>query len=106
MTNDDLQQIRTVVKAEIETAISAAEARSQEFARNIETNLLTAFQSYAKGQGARLHTTETAAQDMAIRITALEERVLNIETRRPLRLAGISGSGLHFGDLLVVPHGV
>jgi hypothetical protein len=70
-------------RAAFTAAITAAEERAQEFARNIETNLLTAFHGHSKGQNARLHTAEVTAADLAIRITALEERVLNIETRRP-----------------------
>ena len=66
----------------IAIAIRAAEDRSQEFARGIETNLLTAFHGHAKGQTARLHTAELTTHDMGIRIAALEERVLNIETRQ------------------------
>jgi hypothetical protein len=66
----------------IAAAIQAAEDRSQEFARGIETNLLTAFHGHAKGQTARLHTAELTTHDMGIRIAALEERVLNIETRQ------------------------
>jgi hypothetical protein len=66
----------------IAAAIQAAEDRSQESARGIETNLLTAFHGHAKGQTARLHTAELTTHDMGIRIAALEERVLNIETRQ------------------------
>jgi len=66
----------------VKTEIKAAEERSQEFARNIETNLLTAFHSHAKGQNARLHTGEVTAHDLGIRIAALEERMLNLETRQ------------------------
>ena len=66
----------------IAAAIQAAEDRSQDSARGIETNLLTAFHGHAKGQTARLHTAELTTHDMGIRIAALEERVLNIETRQ------------------------
>jgi hypothetical protein len=69
--------------AELRAEIQAAEDRAQEFARGIETNLLMAFHGHAKGQTARLHTAELTTHDMGIRIAALEERVLNIETRRP-----------------------
>jgi hypothetical protein len=68
--------------AQLRTEIQAAQDRAQEFARGIETNLLTAFHGHAKGQTARLHTAELTAHDMGIRIAALEERVLNIETRQ------------------------
>ena len=71
------------LRAELRAEIQAAEDRAQEFARGIETNLLMAFHGHAKGQTARLHTAELTTHDMGIRIAALEERVLNIETRRP-----------------------
>jgi len=91
MSNDDLQPATRAdltraiesITAAIRTEIQAAEGRAQEFARSLETNLLTAFHGHAKGQTARLHTAEVTAQDLATRISALEERVLNIETRRP-----------------------
>jgi hypothetical protein len=78
-----VESITTAIRAEIRAEIRAAEDRAQEFARGIETNLLTAFHGHAKGQTARLHTAELTTHDMGIRIAALEERVLNIETRRP-----------------------
>jgi hypothetical protein len=64
-------------------AIAEAEERSPEFARDIETKLLSAFHGCAKGQTARLHRAEVTTADLAIRIAALEERILNLETRRP-----------------------
>ena len=90
MPNDDLQPATRAdltraiesITAAIRTEIQAAEGRAQEFARSLETNLLTAFHGHAKGQTARLHTAEVTAQDLATRISALEERMLNIETRR------------------------
>jgi hypothetical protein len=78
-----VESITTVIRAEIRAEIQAAEDRAQEFARGIETNLLMAFPGHAKGQTARLHSAELTTHDMGIRIAALEERVLNIETRRP-----------------------
>jgi hypothetical protein len=78
-----VESITTAIRAEIRAEIQAAEDRAQEFARGIETNLLMAFHGHAKGQTARLHTAELTTYDMGIRIAALEERVLNIETRRP-----------------------
>ena len=70
--------IATTMRAEIK----ASEERAQEFARTIETSLLTAFHGYAKGQTARLHTAESTAHDFAVRLAAIEERLLNLETRR------------------------
>jgi hypothetical protein len=77
-TKQDLERAVESTAAEIQ----AAEGRAREFARGIETNLLTAFHGHAKGQTARLHTAELTTHDMGIRIAALEERVLNIETRQ------------------------
>ena len=51
--------------------------------RQIETNLLTAFHGYARGEQAHMHTLDTADQDLRIRMSALEDRVLNIEARMP-----------------------
>jgi len=73
--------VETIIQT-LQTEIRAAEERTQEFGRGIETNLLTAFHGHAKGQTARLHTAELTTYDMGIRIAALEERVLNIETRQ------------------------
>ena len=81
-TKQDLDRAVESIAAAIRAEIQAAEGRAQEFARGIETNLLTAFHGHAKGQTARLHTAEVTTHDMGIRIAALEERVLNIETRQ------------------------
>ena len=90
MTEEDRQTIQTIVDAAVQSitqsvtaALAASEERSQEFARQIETNLLTAFHGHARGQTARLHTAEVTATDLATRVSALEDRVLNLETRRP-----------------------
>jgi len=90
MTEEDRQTIQTIVDAAVQSitqsvtaALAASEERSQEFARQIETNLLTAFHGHARGQTARLHTAEVTATGLATRVSALEDRVLNLETRRP-----------------------
>jgi hypothetical protein len=97
LTPEDLSQISAITRAEIAAAeerivaavgtaiqaeIKASEGRAQEFTRTIETNLLTAFHGHAKGQTARLHTVESNAHDFAVRLAAIEERLLNLETRR------------------------
>ena len=68
--------------AELKAEIKAAEERSQEFARGIETNLLTSFHGHAKAQTARLHTLDTVTHDYGLRLAAIEERLLNLESRR------------------------
>jgi len=52
--------------------------------RQIETNMLTAFHGYARGVSAHLHNLDTGQHDLGVRVSALEDRVLNLETRRPL----------------------
>ena len=51
--------------------------------RQIETNLLTEFHRYAKGQNARIHNVEVGETDMKLRLSELEDRVLALETRIP-----------------------
>ena len=51
--------------------------------RQIETNLLTGFHLYAKGQNARVHNVEVGEADMKLRLSVLEDRVQALETRLP-----------------------
>ncbi len=81
-TKQDLDRAVESIAAAIRAEIQANEDRGREFARGIEASLLTAFHGHAKGQTARLHTAELTTHDVGIRIAALEERVLNIETRQ------------------------
>jgi len=66
---DDHQQ--PVTREELRAALSASEQRIIEAMRDMQTEIL------------RMHTLETNTQDANIRITALEERVLALETKRP-----------------------
>ena len=79
MTPQEIEQIRAIVHQEI----TASEARSQEFARDLQTEILTGLQAFARGNFARMHTLESNQTDNNTRLAALEERVLNLETRRP-----------------------
>ena len=85
MTPEDLTQIAAIVDAaeqRITAASVAAEARAQETARNMQTEILRDLESFARGNFARMHRIETSDADTNTRITALEERVLYLETRR------------------------
>ena len=53
-----------------------------ELIRDVETNMLPAFHGYANGQAARMQAVEIADSAVHQRLAALEERVLNLETRR------------------------
>ncbi len=63
--------------------LDALREELKEFSRGIETNLLTAFHGYGKGQQARMHTIEITEADFKLRLAAIEERVLALESRRP-----------------------
>jgi hypothetical protein len=89
MTPEDLQQITAIVTAaeqrtaqNITASEERAEARAQETARAMQTEILRGLEGFARGNFARMHTLETASTDTNTRITALEERVLYLETRR------------------------
>ena len=82
-TKKDLADLGTVLHkdlAEMETRIVD---RLTELIRDVETQVLTAFHGYGKGQAARMHLLEVSDSATATRLAALEERVLNLETRRP-----------------------
>jgi len=62
--------------------IAESEARLTELIRDVETQLLTAFHGNGKGQAVRMHVLEVADSATAQRLAAIEERILNLETRR------------------------
>jgi hypothetical protein len=73
---------KSELDATLKAALTATKDELKEFMRQIETNLLTAFEGYGKGQPARMHTLEIADADVKIRLAALEDRILSLETRR------------------------
>jgi hypothetical protein len=78
LTPEDLAQITAIVAA----AEERIEARAQETARAMQTEILRGLEGFARGNFARMHRLETSDTDTNARITALEERVLYLETRR------------------------
>ena len=50
--------------------------------RQIETNLLTEFHRYGKGQQVRLHSLEISESDLKMRLAVIEERLMALEARR------------------------
>ena len=77
-TKADVQACRTELKADLQ----ASEERLSERMQDIETALLRAFQNYAQGVTAQFQKLNTADATTEIRLTALEGRVLELETRR------------------------
>jgi hypothetical protein len=76
-------RLEAKLDAKLDAKLEALGDRLTEFTRSVETNLLTSFHGYGKGQALRLHTLEVGDAAVKGRLEALEERVLNLETRRP-----------------------
>jgi hypothetical protein len=74
-----------VSKQELREAEGRIVDRLTEVMRDMQSEILRGLQSFARGNFARLHTLESTQGDTNIRLAALEERVLNLETRRPLQ---------------------
>jgi hypothetical protein len=68
------------IPATKQDVISATE-KVVETMRDIETHMLTEFHRYARGQQARMHALESGEHDVKLRLGALEERVLELESR-------------------------
>ena len=85
-TKRDLAELRSGFNSDLSALEERLETRIvdriTELMRDIETNMLPAFHGYAKGQTSRLHLLEVADSSFSQRLEALEERVLNLETRR------------------------
>lgn len=74
---------KPVTRAEFDSGLRGLKDELVDSMRQIETNLLTEFHRYAKGQSARLHNVEISEHDMKLRLSVLEDRVLALETRMP-----------------------
>ena len=75
MANDDPNNNTPATRQDIERVI--------EIVRDVETNFLTEFHRYARGQQARMHDVESSEHAMKVRLGALEDRVLELESRLP-----------------------
>ena len=70
-----LQGLKTEIRAQKDELVDAM--------REIQTNLLTEFHRYAKGQNARVHNVEVGESDLKLRLSVVETRLLALETRLP-----------------------
>ena len=68
---------------ELRADITASGDRLMDAMRQIETNLLTEFHRYAKGPNAGIHSVEVGENDLKLRLSTLEDRVLALEIRNP-----------------------
>ena len=86
-TNPIAPEDRPATQRDVATAITAAEQRIvdrlTEVMRDMQTEILTGLASFAKGNFARFNSLESHQTDLNIRMAALEERVMYLETRRP-----------------------
>jgi Holliday junction resolvasome RuvABC DNA-binding subunit len=73
----------SVTKKDLAELKSGLTETLTELIREVETNLLTSFHGYGKGQAVRMHVLEVNDAAVNQRLAALEERVPNLETRRP-----------------------
>ena len=78
---------RPATLRDVTTAIATAKRETveelTEVMRDMQTEILKGLQAFAKGNFTRFHTVESTQSDINIRMAALEERVLYLETRRP-----------------------
>ena len=78
LTNEDKEWI----VGAIDRGIAAAEQRLIESMRDMQTEILRGIENFARANSARMHRLEVSDSATNERITALEERVLRLETRR------------------------
>jgi hypothetical protein len=78
-----LSALSKELRAEFQAGLSAQSEELKEFSRQIETNLLTEFHRYAKGQQVRLHALESNGSDLVLRLATIEDRLLALESQRP-----------------------
>jgi hypothetical protein len=70
-------------RLEFQTALTAQKDELLETIRDVETNLLTSFHNYARDQQARLHSLEISDRDLVVRLQAIEDRLLFLESKQP-----------------------
>jgi hypothetical protein len=83
LTPEDLEQIRQVVTTEVGAAVTASEERMLEAMRDMQTEMLRGLERFSRGNFAHFHRLDVADVTTNERLSALEERVLALETRPP-----------------------
>ena len=80
-TAEAIQTAVTASEQRTGAAIQTAKDQTVEAMRDMQTEILRGLEAFARGNFARMHRLETSDADTNARITALEERVLMLETR-------------------------
>jgi hypothetical protein len=76
-------ELKAELRADFNESNQALRDELTETMRQIETNLLTEFHRYGKGQQLRLHNLESRDAVIIERLAVIEERLLHLESRRP-----------------------
>jgi hypothetical protein len=74
-----------VTRQDLEKAEQQTVDRLTEVMRDMQGEILRGLEAFARGNFARMHRLDASDADTNIRLTALEERVLYLETKRPLQ---------------------
>jgi len=95
MTVEDRNEVRTIVKEEIQGLEKALESRPTkdemhamrdeiiEAVRDMQTEMLRGLERFSRGNFSRFHTIETTQADVNTRLGLVEERLLAVELRIP-----------------------
>jgi hypothetical protein len=83
MTDEELNRRFDQLHETIHTEMQHSEERTQEFIRDMQTEILRGLERFARGNFARMHRLEVSDNDLNERMNALEERITAIETRPP-----------------------
>ena len=81
-SRDEVTAIVATAKDEVTAIVATAKDQTIEAMRDMQTEILRGIEAFARGNFARMHRIETSDADTNARITALEERVLMLETRQ------------------------
>jgi ribosomal protein S10 len=71
------------LRGEIAAARQQTVEQLTETMRDMQSEILRGFETFARGNFVRLHTLESNQADVNLRLAVIEERLLNLETRRP-----------------------
>ena len=88
-TPEDTDTIRTIARKEIAAAelriaaaVTAAQDRTIESLRDMQSEIRRGIEAFARGNFARMVRLETADASTTQRLAAIEERLLALETRQ------------------------
>jgi len=78
----DLRAEITNARADLRAEITSAGHRTIEAMRDMQSEILRGIEAFARGNFARMSRLETADASTTVRLAAIEERLLALETRQ------------------------